>query len=615
LEIDNVEVIPFAAHHFTYRLLCIIVVLRNIQLERQALAEIKKDCVKFGDTYMSTNFTDMVIAEVSERCKNEELGFQDKLRSASSRVTQLESESMALKITNFEQGSKILTLEGQLESLSKQLSDGSANMDSENRLLAKHNSEMAGKLLDLNSKMEQMETFFRNDLETVVFEKDAEIQAVTVENDALKKQIELLQASISKLNSEYSTLKANSAISLENTVTGLTSKYSKELVDNKETISKLNEQIASLLEVNEKLQSDFNGILKREELLRKERQSEGKDSSDLRSRLFQVQTKLREIEDDSSSEIRALSRQLEDANDQLRQALRDRDLSDNASKQLDEQLKSSRSKVVELTKSNADALAGMEQATDVLKNELVEERAKAKESSSALNTQVKTLQQSYDELQKRSSQSNSQLEQFKSKAREFDLYKNAAEDEKEVLQASLQELRSENHALKANSAKANGNDEKVKSLEKTIAQLKLTIHKECEERTDMLIELSDLRDEIKRLRADRNSIGCGGLNDEPGSSSTGMDSGDQESVRNSTRKLNNYPTLPNGPTGLGRTNSLRSGQYPDTDIQPLLSSTGGGATTNNNNKSTLLESEDTESNKLWSQKFKKSKPVSTKGRR
>lgn len=596
-----------AVASLTNMLYTAVVVLRNIQLERQALSEIRVDCLKFGDTYMSSNFREMVVSEMSGMWSAHEKSSKDKLDAANRRVMTLETEGMALKVANFEQGSKILTLEGELNSLSKKLSENASHLESENNLLSKHNAEITGKLMDLNYKMEQMETFFRNDLETVVNEKNAEILAVTSENTALKQQIESLTGAISKANNDYCILKANNEITLENTVTGLTSKHSKELAGNQTTISNLNEQVANLFELNEKLQADFNGILKREEMLRKERQNDGKDTSDLKSRLFQVQSKLREIEADTNNEISSLSRQLEEANSQCQQARHDCHVAEQASKQLDGLLISSREKVVELTKNLADMQSNLEQMCESLSQELSDEKRK----NSSHNIQMKTMQQSNDDFQKRVNQLCSQLESLKAKGKEFDLYKNAAEDEKEVLRSSITELRSENSVLKANSTKVHGEQEKVKSLEKTVAELKMCIHKECEERTDMLIQLSELREEIKRLRADRNSIGCGGLDggaDDRGNSMiTSEHSGSDPAESSRARKMNNYPTLPNGASGLGRTNSLRSGQGPDTDIQPLLSNTGGGGG--------ALESEDTESNKIWSQKFKKPKPVGMKGRR
>ena len=155
------------------------------------------------------------------------------------------------------------------------------------------------------------------------------------------------------------------------------------------------------------------------------------------------------------------------------------------------------------------------------------------------------------------------------------------------LQLKYNELIKELNTHKVLASSQQEANSQISILERTIQDLKLTIHKECTERTEMMIEISDLNDTIKQLNYERNTIGCGGQ-----TSMTNHHTGGSGSVKVEQRSVHS-----------SHSGGLYTGQGMDTDIQ---------ASSYIRDKETPeqdgmdIEEED-EQNKLWLQKFKKMK--------
>ena len=187
-----------------------------------------------------------------------------------------------------------------------QIKESSSFLEHQNTMMSHNNTMMANKLQQLTEKMTLMQENFKEELSNALETKNMNIMLKDNENRMLNDQILLLNNTINRLHAEYKSLQENSQSTLQQQLFDSTQIYNNDLADLRSQLKQQTADMNKLLEVNSKLQSDYNAILRREEIIRKESMSKHDDINDLRSKLYNISAKLATMEGEHTDEMKKL---------------------------------------------------------------------------------------------------------------------------------------------------------------------------------------------------------------------------------------------------------------------------------------------------------------------
>lgn len=569
------------------------VILRNLQLEKQTLSEIKSDCIK-QESFISNEMMNNIF---NNEFKTKMILFVEKIQNQmKQKDVQMNEFAMELNDKNQILIQNDISMR-EMEEKNRNLMEQTKALESNSRLKSDYsnvllkNEELVKKISDLSNRVIDMEQQFKKDIFELNENKEYHLKIIGNENELLKENEVELNCQIVKLKNEIQSInnKRDIAQSTESM------KYVKEIEDLKKRLSIQENSFNELSNINEQLQSDHNALLRNFEKMKNEKCDGNKNMKDLQNKLFSINKKLQEIESDHSIEMTRILKENEllkdkniyyETNEQrLNNTCKEYDLLNNS---LKNNLKNVESDLLKVNKNN-----------EIENKKLLNKIEELQITYSNMDSEYKQIIKKMELKEKGNTETHKnvlqQINMLKQENHELKLYKTTYIEEKELLQHSVTTLRNENNELKKLNVKDDEKEE-ISKLNQKIIELKDCIHRECEERTNMLIEISELRDENKKLICQLNSVGTDSRNDYA----------DSNSVRNNTSK---YPIAMGGPGVPLRSNSSNnihiSGENPDTDMQPLY---------NNMNKDlgNISDEEDNLQNTQWTQKYKKQKGNSTK---
>lgn len=336
-------------------------------------------------------------------------------------------------------------------------------------------------------------------------------------------------------------------VACENLLTNEINQKTQLQMKNNELVEKirvLTDQQERLFNENSILQENMSSLIAKEQSLRQELGSHTNDKSDMSKQLRQIKEKVKHLEEENAIEVKGLKAELDalrlEKHEALlgsnQQAIINNELTNNIkylqsqveqqkekySKEM-EQLRSShdleRSKNEKLTNENdsykgktALQLQELQNDNNNLRNDLVD----ATSRSNALKDQVKALEATISKLNSTISSKDALI--------------NSKENESNV--RNNQQVLSLTTSLEST-------QQLLKDKLEEIDHLKDCVRRECEERTEMLIEISELKDQLNKYS-------------------------------NSNRKIN-METVTTANVS-SKSNSIIRNDIPDTEIQPFLKS-------------------------------------------
>ena len=336
-------------------------------------------------------------------------------------------------------------------------------------------------------------------------------------------------------------------VACENLLTNEINQKTQLQMKNNELVEKirvLTDQQERLFNENSILQENMSSLIAKEQSLRQELGSHTNDKSDMSKQLRQIKEKVKHLEEENAIEVKGLKAELDalrlEKHEALlgsnQQAIINNELTNNIkylqsqveqqkekySKEM-EQLRSShdleRSKNEKLTNENdsykgktALQLQELQNDNNNLRNDLVD----ATSRSNALKDQVKALEATISKLNSTISSKDALI--------------NSKENESNV--RNNQQVLSLTTSLEST-------QQLLKDKLEEIDHLKDCVRRECEERTEMLIEISELKDQLNKYS-------------------------------NSNRKIN-METVTTASVS-SKSNSIIRNDIPDTEIQPFLKS-------------------------------------------
>ena len=331
--------------------------------------------------------------------------------------------------------------------------------------------------------------------------------------EELEKRVKMTEEKLIESNTDNNNL-TTSNTSLESTNKRLVhekEKSNNNIKDLQDKLTHIDSEFSSLQTVvddlkmeKNKIENLYNNLLSKYKILENDSVNNNNEGKDIRLRLKQIQEKVRTLECEHSNEISRLNEIIGKKDEGLNKLLNKYNASVTDSRSFED-------RVIEL-----EMKIKLKDNDQLEKdNEILLLKRKIDESNCIIsnnNNRIKELETDNESVRKDRNEYESKYNQI---TVEKDNYiKNIKEYKKqiEVLLKKQDEIENNNIASKDDKNKILNLSSKVSSLESELNEkmndidgLKDTIRRECEERTDMLIEISELRDEIHILKKNSNS--------------------------------------------------------------------------------------------------------------
>lgn len=368
------------------------------------------------------------------------------------------------------------------------------------------------------------------------------------------RDIETLREQISSLRRQNDEVQSE-RVACENILTNESNQKTQLQLKNNELLEKirvLSDQQERLFNENSILQENMASSIAKEQSLRQELGSYSTDKSDMSKQLRQIKEKVKNLEEENAVEVKGLKTELEtlrlERHESLlesnQQAIINNELTTNI-KYLQSQLEQQKekySKEVELLKNSLD--------TERSKNDKVTNDYDSYKGK--MNAQLQELQNDNTNLRQDmvdTTDGNNKLkEQIKVLEATINKLNNAISSKDALLSSKENESNIRNNQqVQSLTTSLESTQQLLKDKLEEIDHLKDCVRRECEERTEMLIEISELKDQLNKYS-------------------------------NSNRKIN-METVTAGASNGSKNNSITRNDIPDTEIQPFLKSRQSSSST------------------------------------
>jgi hypothetical protein len=322
--------------------------------------------------------------------------------------------------------------------------------------------------------------------------------------------------------------------------------------DLKDKILKLNDLQNRLLLSNEQLQNDFNSILRREEALRNEIGSNNNNKNDLQGKLRSITEKVKNIEKDHHIEIEKL--QIERDN-----ACYSSERYSKLLKELELRCTHFETKLLTSDESNNNKIENVNKELEFNKEIIQTEKLKfdkLNEKNSLQLKEIKDLNDKLNELRNDRDEINNKLNILNDKSKSYDTDYKLVIKERDSIMSQLNSIKNDKEKMTNQlndmilQQDNNQDSEKLNLLlidkNNEISNLKDCVSRECMERTEMKIEMSEMKDKLL--------------------------------------KLSNYSN-----SNKNNSSIMIGGEYPETDLQPFLSKLSSNKSIYSNNNDNKIE--------------------------
>jgi chromosome segregation ATPase len=494
------------------------VVQTFLLLERKALKDVREEL----DSGLQTVHKDseQKLALVVKAVQHREYGLQKKLQGL---AIELLKEKEKVEKTNAEFAEAMK----ENNKLVKTLSQTKEDFESERGSMKEHFDRINGKIdayqevhaEEVRALQEEIRTKDQAqiDLENKCIQMQKQVEIMNLSMSKLKdthvKQVEELEKQCEDHVITINSLRKN-GIQVDDQLKTMT----EDNASLKKKIGVLKEQQEKLLQSHDEVSNDLRSVLAREESLRMELHGTSSDKGDMQRRLKSITDKVHSMEAAHQEEMKGLNGRLEEAGRTI--ALLEKDLT--RENKLIESGKSALNKAQAMITERDGVISVQNEEIDKLKGEESQLRIYLKERMESMEKELKSS--ASDILSLRADRDEA-LERTKTLTADLSSLRLKNDDQEREIEILKQKLHDAENVTKVDEDLLRAIDEKEAKLQECkseIAGLKDTIRRECEERTEMMIEMSELRDQIRRLSS---------LNLRSQSSSSGVDSGQQAGGR------------------------------------------------------------------------------------
>lgn len=351
-----------------------------------------------------------------------------------------------------------------------------------------------------------------------------------------------------------------------------------------------------LLQTYESVQSDVKALLSREGSLRAECNQKDNDNQKLEQQIITLQQQRQQLEDSFHEEREVLKKKFDAELADVRNQFLHGKSQDTVER---EDLKAQLATVIKEKRDVEDLLSKERTLTQ-------KRQAENNQHITALETTLKEKKKEIERFAQENEKRDVELSRLTKENQSLQELVNSHRKEITSHQHLLRSLQAQLDAQTSQDSNSKNLEERIQQLEKEnsslqyeskqknneIQSLKDTIRRECEERTHFLIKISDLEDEIRRLKVSRSSnaasqtpsntsksFSSGELNpNSAGTSTTSTTSTTSASSRSmpvtSQSSKGGFRSMTKKDPMVTTTNNsrLHQGEYVDTDVQPFLKS-------------------------------------------
>mmetsp|Transcript_768 Transcript_768/g.1279 ORF Transcript_768/g.1279 Transcript_768/m.1279 type:complete len:645 (+) Transcript_768:172-2106(+) len=479
------------------------VVQTFLELERKTLREIRSEVDSCYDT--TKKDVEQKLNLVVKAVQSREYALQKRLQKMTNDLFKEKERKEHLVIEASE-------LKKERNLISKSLENVQKEFAAEKEMMKEHFDRISKKIEDYQQEHAHEVQAMRNE----IADKDKAQVELEGNNCKLRKQIKSMQEEHTVLfskNEELSVaLRAHSEdaenwrrvrktleekiAELDNQISDSKTKGDTECEKLKDQIRVLNDQLEKMMANHDALTNDFNSVLAREESLRMELHGNSNDKSDMQRKLRSINEKLKEMEALHSEETAALRDHI----------LEEERKASAVAKELSKEKQRADGAAAELTRAQQAMLAkdGEIKSRDEELNRLrgvvgdLERKVKSFERElSAGESSIASLRSDRDDALASANTLKEALSASAVKVDELECEVQRLQEEVRNLREELS--RADHSVLEKLRCQVSEKEVALAEGQEEIAKLKDTIRRECEERTEMMLEMSELRDQIRRL--------------------------------------------------------------------------------------------------------------------
>lgn len=458
------------------------VVKSHLALERKALSDILVE-LHGGLTDMKSN------------CECTLLLFKDKITALRAKDEDMSSALAASK-------EYITKLEIDAAHRGKELAQLRHDLSAAERAAESEQNALKEQIAAITDKIHQYQNEHATELCKMYADleaKDAKYRDISSTNANLKSEVADITEQLSWAKQqlcERVTASSATITALSSEIAQLKQQLSEATKDNELLHSKLSSATEAqnaksshqdqLLQLHDKLMKDFHVVLEREKRLQNELAERNIDKNDIATKLRSIQDKVANMEEEHESAMAELRKELFNEQNRAKNLSSDVSALNESMIAVKQQTEEWKQKYTAKEKE----YAALKQQSEYQTNAILKAA-----------TEAKKLQEQIDDKQKyilakeTMEQENSSLQRHVS-----DLMRQLADETaaKEEYICKLRQI--DPNELAAANSKITTLEQLLQSKDETIDHLKETIRRECEERTEMMIEISELKDRIKRLK-------------------------------------------------------------------------------------------------------------------
>ena len=467
------------------------VVQTFLLLERKALHDVRQELHTSLD--LAQKDMEQKMMQFVKSVQHREYGLQKKLQGLTLDLLREKENNNSISVELSASVKKNTLLTESLEQSKKEF-------DSERNSMKEHFDRINGKI----DKYVQQHAEEVAGLQEEIRSKDKAQIELETRSAQLEKQVEINTTAMSRLREGYvkqidqlerqceeHVIALNSCRQGNSDLENRLAAAAKENADLQNKISTLREQQEKLLQSHDDVSSDLRAVLAREESLRMELHGTSSDRGDMQRRLKSITDKVRDMELSHKEEISSANRKIQEANGSIAQLMKGLAQEKQQALAAKEEATSAQNTI----KARDGTIREQAEEIDKLKLQLEKWRVKTE----ALEKEAKSCQ---GDLRSLRSDRDEVLQRVSDLGKEVD----SLQDERAAKEQEIEDLRAKlaltEVAYEVDKKREQALAEKTRQLDETkeeIAGLKETIRRECEERTEMMLEISELRDQIKRL--------------------------------------------------------------------------------------------------------------------
>mmetsp|Transcript_25937 Transcript_25937/g.48689 ORF Transcript_25937/g.48689 Transcript_25937/m.48689 type:complete len:646 (+) Transcript_25937:54-1991(+) len=468
------------------------VVKTFLDLERKALAEVRMEMCNSSARIMKE--MEMKMNTFKDTVLVREAALQHRFQRVNQELFRSKETAERLKVELHEARNDRRTLQKNLDEVDAELTIEKNKLkgqfESISSKIEMYQKEHAKEVKRLNDTMLEKEQQ-RQEHEDELAKWKMTLKLRVEEKLAVDKQLADLQAlraleearAAESLKQEQTTLQEEQAANKQ---------LREENADLRGRLETLQVQQGKLLDTHDALQSDFKSLLAREKTLRAELSDNSSDKGEMKRKLRSITEKVSSMEEDHARELGDVRAVVEQKQLLLDSALEGREREGARAENLAREVARVQSLLAE-SASRVDGVNAELREMGARKEGVERKLLDVEREKAEMQAAIDGLRSDRDDALNQSLQVQADMKKVKTKLSQ-------AESEARELSKKLKDDSSKSSEVTRLEAELLRCEEKVQQQSDEVKGLKDTVRRECEERTELMVELSELKDRLARLQ-------------------------------------------------------------------------------------------------------------------